>query len=52
MAYFNEFPENESQEKPKIEESSKKGDGGAASSWNEQAGSRSDRHLSAQERAE
>jgi len=52
MAQFNEFPENEPQDKPDIKETSKKGDSGAASSWNEQAASRSDRHLSAQERAE
>jgi len=52
MAYFNEFPENQQQDKPKMQETSKKGDSGAASSWNEQAASRSDRHLSAQEQAE
>ena len=52
MAYFNEFPENESQDKPKMQETTKKGDSGATSSWNEQAASRTDRTLSAQEIAE
>ncbi len=52
MAYFNEFPENQPQDKPKMEEATRKGDGSAASSWNEQAASRTDRTLSAQEQAE
>lgn len=52
MAYFNEFPENQPQDKPKMEEATRKGDGSAASSWNEKAASRTDRTLSAQERAE